>query len=120
MAGHGMTLHWTVPPEVLGRNVGDYVNRVLAAVFDLATYFAARIEAYAKANAPWTDRTGNARQGLTARAFKTATAVTLMLWHSMEYGIWLEVKNDGRFAIILPTLEAHYGSYMQAIERLLR
>jgi hypothetical protein len=115
-----VTLHWQIPPSVLGKNIGDYADRVLRAVFDLSTFFAAKIEAYAKANAPWTDRTGNARQGLTARAFKTATAVTIVLFGTASYQIWLEVANAGRFAIILKTLEAHYGPYMRAIEGLLR
>ncbi len=116
----GVRLVWNVPPATLGQNVGDYVKRVLSAVFDLATLFAAKIEAYAKANAKWTDRTANARQGLTARAFKDASTVTIILFHTMAYGIWLEIANAGKYAIILKTLEAHYGSYMQAIERLLR
>ena len=120
MATDGVTLHWTIPPERLAQNVGGYVERLLNAVYDLATFFATRLETYAKQNAPWTDRTGNARQGLTARAVKTATAVTLYLFHSATYGIWLEVKNAGRFAIILKTLEAHYGAYMAAIQGLLR
>jgi hypothetical protein len=115
-----VTIRWTVPPSVLGRNIGDYAQRLLSAVFDLSQYFAARIESFAKARAPWTDRTGNARQGLTARAFRTATAVTIVLWHSMSYGIWLEVKNSGRFAAILPSLEAHYAPFMRAVEGLMR
>jgi hypothetical protein len=115
-----LTFHWTIPPSTLAGNVGNYVQRVLAAVFDLAHVFAAKIEAYAKTNAVWTDRTGNARQGLTARAFKDATSVVLVLWHQMFYGIFLEVSNGGRYAIILRTLEAHYSAFMQAIARLLR
>lgn len=115
-----VTLHWQIPPSVLAKNIGNYAERVLSAVFDLATFFAARIESYAKANAIWTDRTGNARQGLTARAFKTATAVTIVLFGTVAYQIWLELSNAGRFAIILKALEAHYGPYMRAIEGLLR
>ena len=115
-----VTLTWTIPPSALQRNIGSYAERLLNAVFDLATFFAAKIEAYAKQHAPWTDRTGNARQGLTARSFRTATAVSIVLFHSAAYGIWLEVKNAGRFAIILKTLEAHYSPYMRAIEGLLR
>ena len=120
MANNTVTLHWTVPPSVLQKGIGDYAARLMNAVFDLAQFFAAKIESHAKATAPWTDRTGNARQGLTARAFRTATAVSIILWHSVSYGIWLEVKNAGRFAVILPTLEAHYSPYMRAIEGLMR
>jgi hypothetical protein len=115
-----ISLVWHVPPSALARGIGNYVDRMLSAVFDLAQYFASRIEAFAKQQAPWSDQTGNARQGLTARAFRDATAVTIVLFHTMAYGIWLEVKNAGRYAIILRTLEAHYQPYMTAIGRLLR
>ena len=115
-----VTLHWQIPPSVLGKNIGDYADKVLRLVFDLAQMFAAKIEAFAKANAPWTDRTGNARQGLTGRAFKSATAVTILLFHQAEYGIWLEVANAGRYAIILRALESHYTEYMRAIQAALR
>ena len=119
MAGD-VTIHWTVPPEVLGRNIGDYAQRLLAAVFDLSQYFAARMESWAKTNARWTDRTGNARQGLTSRAFRTAAAVTIVLWHSVEYGIWLEVAHAGVWGIILKTIEAHQQQFMRAVEGLMR
>jgi hypothetical protein len=115
-----VTIRWTVPPSVLGRNIGDYAQRLLSAVFDLSQYFAARIEAYAKARAIWTDRTGNARQGLTARAFRTATAVTIVLFGAVSYQIWLEVANAGRYGIILKALEAHYAPFMRAVEGLMR
>ena len=115
-----LTIRWTVPPEVLGRNIRDYADRLLAAVFDLSQFFAAKIEAYAKARAPWTDRTGNARQGLTARSFRTATAVTIVLFHAVEYGIFLEVKDAGRLAAILPSLEQHYQPFMRAVAGLMK
>ena len=119
MAGD-VTLVWTVPPSALQRGIGDYATRLLSAVFDLAQFFAAKIEAFAKTHAKWEDQTGNARQGLTARAFKTATAVTIVLFHTMSYGIWLEVRWAGRLAVILPTLEQFYSPYLRAIEGLMR
>lgn len=66
------------------------------------------VEAYAKDNAPWEDRTGNARAGLTAEVRHRLAYYYLDLFHTEPYGIWLEVRWDGRFAIIIPTLE-HFG-----------
>lgn len=113
-----VSFRWDVPPGVLAKAVGDYGQRLLAAVFELAQVFAARIESYAKANAPWTDRTTVARTGLTGRAFKTATGVVIILFHAASYGIWLEIAHSGRWAIILRSLEAHYGPLMAAIRSL--
>jgi hypothetical protein len=103
---------------VLASHLGTYIERLKAAVFDLCSLFAAKIETYAKQNARWTDRTGNARQGLTARAFRVGAGVVIYLFHTMSYGIWLEVKNQGRFAIILRTLESFYPQVMAALRQL--
>lgn len=63
------------------------------------------IESYAKNNAPWDDRTGAARNGLTAEVNRMDGTISLDLFHTVDYGQWLEVIQNGRFAVILPTLE---------------
>lgn len=73
---------------------------------EVMTLFGERAEAAARANAPWDDRTGDARAGLTAEVFMEDGLITLELYHTVEYGEWLEVIQDGRFAVIMPTLEA--------------
>ena len=60
---------------------------------------------YAKDNAPWSDRTGNARAGLESAVLVGEGEVTLELYHTVDYGLWLEVIQNGRFSIIMPTLE---------------
>lgn len=79
-------------------------------------YFATQAEGYAKSNAPWTDQTGNARQGLSARAFSEPTKHVLVVFHTMPYGVWLEVRWSGRYAIILPTIN-HTGPQIMAAVR---
>jgi len=62
-------------------------------------------ESYARENAPWTDRTSNARNGLFATHDKVPMVVhRLIVYHTMPYGLWLEVRWSGRYAIIGPTL----------------
>ena len=61
---------------------------------------------YAQANAPWNDRTGAARDGLGTEVYEEDGEIYLELYHSVDYGQWLEVIQNGRFAIIMPTLEA--------------
>ena len=74
------------------------------------TYWAPRAVAYARTNAPWTDRTGNARQGLFARIEKDRNRGTysLIVAHGVPYGLWLEVRFSGRYQIIRPTVQ-HIG-----------
>lgn len=59
----------------------------------------------AKENAPWQDRTGDARAGLDAEVTTEGNLVVLSLFHTVEYGIWLETAFSGDYAIIMPTLE---------------
>lgn len=65
-----------------------------------------RVQDYAQSNASWSDITGMARAGLTASVFEEGGAIVLELAHGVEYGYWLELIQDGNFAIIMPTLEA--------------
>lgn len=71
----------------------------------IAHYVASDMEAYAKQHAPWKDQTANARNGLKGEPIivpgKTYGAT---LAHGVPYGIWLEVRWAGRYAIIEPTI----------------
>lgn len=62
-------------------------------------------ESYARTTAPWTDQTGNARAGLFAQHDAEAMVVhRLIVYGTMPYTYWLEVKWSGRYAVIGPTL----------------
>jgi hypothetical protein len=77
------------------RNVTSYLHRQAAAV-----------EARMKLTAPWQDRTGAARRGLYARVYDDGGEIVMEAGHSVSYGKWLELIQHGRFAVIMPTLEA--------------
>lgn len=89
----------------LGRalNTGD--KKVVKAVMARMEYFAPQIEGDMKINAPWTDRTGNARNGLAARAFHSGQEMGIVLYHQVPYGIYLETRWSGKFAIINPSID---------------
>jgi hypothetical protein len=89
-----------------------YLSRV-------TTYHALRAEAYARINAGWTDRTGNARQGLTAIARNSAGHHEIILYHTMPYGIWLEIRFAGRYGIIRGTIRHEAPEYFETARELL-
>lgn len=62
---------------------------------------------YARQNAPWQDRTGDARSELGVEVVEEGGQAIIELYHGVEYGYWLEVIQNGRFAIIMPTLELY-------------
>jgi hypothetical protein len=92
---------------------------VLTAVAGIAQYVATQMQNQAKADAPWTDRTGNARTGIfgTSEADFSSRVVTIYLSHgaTIDYGIWLELANSGSYAVIMRTMESHYETLMQML-----
>lgn len=96
------------------RNVQVWIDQITRAEIDrlnrgvelLALKYSALIETWLKQNAPWEDKTGNARQGLRAEVQKLVQDVTsIVLDHGVDYGVWLELKYQGRYAIIQPALD---------------
>lgn len=112
-------IRWSTPPSALADAIDRYGDRVLQAVAAIAQYVATEMQNDAKANASWTDRTGNARTGLfgTSEADFAQKVVTIYLSHGavIDYGRWLELANSGRYAIIMRTMQAHYEPLMQML-----
>lgn len=95
-------------------------TRVDAAVRVFAEQGAINLRSNAQTNAKWTDRTGSARQRLNAYVSATANGYRITLAHGVDYGIWLELAHEKRFAIIPQTIE-YVGTFeiMPAFERFL-
>ncbi len=116
-------IRWRTPPSELAKSLEQYGDRVLTAVAAVAQYVATQMQDAAKANAPWEDRTGNARSGLfgTSEADFASKVVTIYLSHAatLDYGIWLELANEGRYAVVMQTMEAHYDQLMSLLRDVL-
>ena len=100
------------------------INKTLTLTTDFA---AGRGMDVMKRKAPWTDRTGNARTGLVAVAEHSGAATMtggatgfsqhkITMAHGVDYGIWLEVANLGKFQIIMPVLVATAQELMKALQ----
>jgi hypothetical protein len=81
---------------------------------DVFLQYAIIILQYAKDNAPWADRTGDARNGLDVDVYQEGDQVVLELYHTVSYGEWLETIQDGAFATIMPTLERFAAEVFEA------
>lgn len=91
-----------------------------AAVRVFAEQGATKLRSYAQSNAPWTDRSGSARTRLNAYVSAIANGYRITLAHGVDYGIWLELAHEKRFAIIPQTLEyVGTNQIMPAFERFL-
>lgn len=141
-----MTVEWITPPSVLADNIGKYGERALVAVQAVATRWGQSIQDAARQNAPWADRTGNARSGLffavdgfglgtitgevtpEAMSEKSDVAVesgdkdTLIvtLGHTVYYGKYLELSNGAAYAVVLSTIESNLGNLERMLHDLFR
>lgn len=86
------------------RNLQAWADRQRAEVVLLAQRWAGTLEARAKTHAPWTDRTSNARNGLFGTTEVRGNEIIIRIGHTIEYGVFLELANEGRFAILKPTI----------------
>lgn len=73
-----------------------------------------------RSNAPWKDRTGRARQTLTGTGYKAEdnSGYIIKLAHGVNYGVFLELAHEKRFAIIKPTIQAHGPEVLEAFDNL--
>lgn len=83
-----------------------------------------RAEATMKEKAPWRDITGKAREGLFARPLippnpGLEAVFSIVLGHSVSYGIWLETIQSGKYEIIMPTTLAIGKALMRSFTGLL-
>ena len=98
---------WIRPPEQAFSELTEaYVAAIHRNVHKMAVMHAPLIKNWMKANVPWQDRTTNARQTLYTEVNQVVgSMVEIILSHGMYYGIYLELNNAGRYAIIGPALD---------------
>lgn len=102
MARNGV--HWYY--NTLTPRSAKFVVAANLAAKEILEVAAEAVQEYAQANAPWDDRSGAARDGLTAEyASEGVFQHAIILYHTVDYGIWLEIRWNGRYAIIIPTIE---------------
>ncbi len=138
---------WVVAPsDQLIPAIEKYGKDVLVAVQAVANYWGQGNQDEARIEAPWEDRTANARGGiffavdgfgltpLTGEVTPEATAemsdvaiesgdantLIITLGHTVFYGKHLETSNGGRYAIIMSTIEKNLSSLERMIQDVLR
>jgi hypothetical protein len=102
-----MAVVWDVEPEqAFGELADEYISAIHSAIRQIIQRYVPEVEAWLKANARWTDRTGNARQTLFADMEElTNQFVELILSHGVDYGVFLELSHGGSWAIVGPALD---------------
>lgn len=90
-------------------------KQVEAKLYLIGRAAAQTMETDAKKNAPWTDRTTNARNALYGDVVREKESVLVILGHGVDYGIYLENRHAFKYAILMPTLLKHYNTIMKGV-----
>jgi hypothetical protein len=98
--------------KALPAQADGYIHAVMV-------YQASKGESAMKTAAPWTDRTGNARSGLSAKVgWVPNVSHSIHLFHRVFYGIFLETRWSGKYAIILPTIRRLGPDTMRMVSKM--
>lgn len=115
-----MGFKWDVPPDaIFPEMANNYTQAIFQSGRQIAYDRAEDMEAWAKQNAPWTDRTGDARERLHATVEETGPIGTIVLAHGVEYGLQLEIRNGGAYAIIAPAIDMFAPIVMRDLQRMM-
>jgi hypothetical protein len=106
--------------DTLSPNLAAFPVKLDTAIGAVMQYHEATVQDYARSNAPWTDRTTNARGGLFAKAYRSGRAHGIVLYHTVSYGIWLEVRWGGKYRIIVPTIQRQGVAVMKTLQGVIR
>ena len=104
--------------EVQG-NLNNWIGKKLDALEVFSDMEAKKASGYAKENRRWTDRTSHARQALDGAA-RWANLIHLMafIYHQVDYGVWLELAHDGKYAILEEARDHVRNEYLEGVKRI--
>ena len=102
------------------RNLRTFDQRYRATVRTTLARQAEITEARLKAEHPWQNRTGAAEAGLRAGVLEEGQAFVLRAQHSVPYGVFLETKHQGRYAVLRPVLRTQWPRAVHAVARAVR
>lgn len=86
-------------------NLDKYVDMETLKMGSNMSRAMAEAENNSKRMAPWTDRTGNARNSIFGHVVSGKDSFVGYHGIGMSYGVYLELANQGRYRVIWPTMD---------------
>ena len=106
-------------PKDMINKINQAATKSEAAIAMYADNAALTLQNYAREHRPWTDRTGHARQRLTGSVARVSQGYQIILAHGVDYGKWLELAHEKKYAIIQPTIQAKSPEVLSGFNKLL-
>lgn len=97
------------------RNLDQLKDNVRQNTAQAMEIFGANMEVQAKGNAPWTDRTGNARRSISSETEASVNKIETYLSIGVFYGKYLELSNGGKYAIVWATITQNRQAFANAL-----
>lgn len=105
----------------IARNIITKEQKTLAALQAYGDSVGKELESYAKSNRPWSDRTGDARKALKGSSESISKEIVrCSIEHGVSYGIYLEMKNERRYAILEPTVKAVAPKAISGLDKIFK
>lgn len=91
--------------------------RTQAGLTVIGSTTAAQMEAYAKGNHKWVNRTQSAENMLKGESKWEGTTLDMSIKHGVEYGIWLEVRIafQGKYKILEEARDSQVQTFQQML-----
>lgn len=91
-------------PSGILRGMAETEIKMRAAVSLYGDTAAKKLEANAKKNAPWEDRTGNARKSINGESKWEGAIMKVGVSGNMDYFVFLEYAMEKKYAVLEPTI----------------
>lgn len=101
-------------------NANKTMGKVRAAIGVYADTAAKQMEEDAKKNASWTDRTSNARNSIQGGFGWEGNKCKIALSANMDYSVYLELANEKKYAILVPTIQRNAPKIIKGYQKLVK
>lgn len=105
--------------EQLKHNMVNFERRIFAVLYAYSQESGKKMMDYAKKNAKWTDRSGDARRGLNYQVERNDDNFKIYVCQGVHYGKWLELISGKKWAILWPTIQAMSPKVISGMNKLI-
>lgn len=114
-----MSVIFRINTSEVTNNMKKLLEKAKVNCLNIMEFTVSDAEGYAKQNAPWHDRTGNARKSIAHASYADDTKVVGAVGIGVYYGLFLELCNQGKYRILRPTLDIYRYKLMDNMKGVL-
>jgi hypothetical protein len=102
-------------------NIQKIFNRRKRAALALCLSYAAQAVQYIRTtqatNAFWQNQTGIAKDSIFGGSINNKYEIGWFIAHGVSYGVYLEIANNRKHAVLLPTIARYYSRFIRDFEK---